>query len=173
MHRTLSAACTTGLLLSALALAGCGSRSSSQPAMTPAAATNHPKVPNIRPPRVLRGQETPRGDSDDESDGVLVVSKEIVQACSELQAVKREASHIDPEEVWLVVLEGLANCMTDGDLKSRSVRVTGDDQGREIVKRVLSARGVPLSRVNFVSRASGNGRVDITLLPADGSETTL
>jgi hypothetical protein len=115
-------------------------------------------------------------DSDDDS-GVLVVSREIVAGCPTLQALRARADEFDPDLVWLLVLESVAECMTNGGLQTRAIAISGDDEHRQIVRDVLGSRGVDPQRVTAtpearrradvcrVKHCPPDARVEIRLVP--------
>ena len=154
------------VVLAATAVAGCGGRSTPD-ATAPQNATGAHQVQAPPPPPSKAQGAAPGETNDPDSAGTLVVSRELVQACPELQLVKAAQSEIEPDMVWLVVLDSLADCMNT-TLRTRKVTVTGGQEQREIVKHVLQAKGVDLTRVAFGS--SYEQRVLLTLAP-EGSST--
>lgn len=138
----------------------------SQQAATP------PPAPQAKPP-----QERAQGGGDsDAEDAELVVGREVIQQCPQLVLVRAHMGEIDPDMVWLAVLEAIADCMgQDGPLASKSLGVSGDEEHRHVVREVLGARGVAPTRVvaTPVSRRGAamcqggtdcNKRVEITIL---------
>jgi hypothetical protein len=108
---------------------------------------------------------------------VLVVSREIVASCPTLQALRARADEFDPDLVWLLVLETVADCMTNGSLESRALAISGDEEHRQIVRDVLGSRGVRPERVTATPEAQRradacrfkhcppDARVEIRLVP--------
>ncbi len=92
------------------------------------------------------GPASGAGGSDDDAE--LVVSREIVQRCPVLRFVRSHANDLDPDMVWLAVLESVADCMAEGGPMSHDViGVSGDEEHRHIVREVLSFKGVAGERV--------------------------
>ena len=158
-----------------------GSRGASQQASTAAAAKNAQVAPTVPgPPQQhagrpsqQRAQPSPEEEGDDAE---LVVGREVIQQCPQLVLVRSHMGEIDPDMIWLAVLEALADCMAqDGPLAARSIGVSGDEEHRHVVREVLGARGVAPTRVvatPISSRAAAmcqggidcNKRVEITVL---------
>jgi hypothetical protein len=62
-------------------------------------------------------------------------------------------AELDPDMVWLAVLESIADCMSEGGpLSGQSLGVSGDEEHRRVVRDVLGTRGVAATRV--VARAA-------------------
>ena len=135
------------------ASAGCAGKHSSSPAPATAGASQP-----TSPPQSARAQTRPEqnegaagagaaaGASDDDAE--LVVSREIVQRCPVLRFVRSHANDLDPDTVWLAVLESVADCMSAGGPMAQDViGVSGDEEHRHIVREVLSFKGVAGERV--------------------------
>jgi len=91
---------------------------------------------------------TPGGKAKNDGDeGVLTVSKEVVNACPNLRKVAEQARSADPEGVWVAILGGVSDCMNEGPLKGRHILVAGDVEHRDVVRMVLFAKGAPMDRV--------------------------
>jgi hypothetical protein len=159
------------------ACVACGGRGASHPPSTAAQAQQtapppSPRAPSAEPSqgRAMGGEE-PQGD-----DAELVVGREVIQQCPQLVLVRGHMGEIDPDMVWLAVLEAVADCMgQDGPLAGKSIGVSGDEEHRHVVREVLGARGVAPTRVvaTPVSRRGAamcqggvdcNKRVEITVL---------
>ncbi len=162
-----------------------GSRGASQQPSTAAAksqqvARTAPKSPSqsINP---SAGPLGPQGRAqeqagEDADDAELVVGREVIQQCPQLVLVRAHMGEIDPDMVWLAVLEAVADCMgQDGPLAGKSIGVSGDEEHRHVVREVLGARGVAPTRViatPISSRGAAmcqggvdcNKRVEITIL---------
>jgi hypothetical protein len=164
-----------------------GNRGASQQAST--AATTKKVAPTVPgpPQHATHGARTPssgtlgppqaQGGEDSEADDAeLVVGREVIQQCPQLVLVRSHMGEIDPDMIWLAVLEALADCMAqDGPLAAKSIGVSGDEEHRHVVREVLGARGVAPTRVvatPISSRAAAmcqggvdcNKRVEITIL---------
>lgn len=164
-----------------------GSRNASRPPST-AAASKGAQPQQVAPTgpssRGAHGATTPstggvgqaQGGDESEDDAELVVGREVIQQCPQLVLVRAHMGEIDPDMVWLAVLEAIADCMgQDGPLAGRSIGVSGDEEHRHVVREVLGARGVAPTRViaTTVSRRGAamcqggvdcNKRVEITIL---------
>ena len=163
-----------------------GSRGASQQAST-AGTKGAPTVPGptqhathgARTPSggaVGPSQERQGGEDSNADDAELVVGREVIQQCPQLVLVRSHMGDIDPDMVWLAVLEALADCMAqDGPLATKSIGVSGDEEHRHVVREVLGARGVAPTRViatPISSRGAAmcqggadcNKRVEITIL---------
>lgn len=166
-----------------------GSRSASQQPSTAASRSGvqqrqAPTVP--APPSQARNpsgsgmgpsqEHAQRGEDSDADDAELVVGREVIQQCPQLVLVRGHMNEIDPDMVWLAVLEAVADCMgQDGPLAGKSIGVSGDEEHRHVVREVLGARGVAPTRV-IATPVSGRGaamcqggvdcnkRVEITIL---------
>jgi hypothetical protein len=157
-----------------------GSRGASQPASTAAAAKNAQVAPTVPgpPQHATRPsqQHAQPAEEPDADDAELVVGREVIQQCPQLVLVRSHMGEIDPDMVWLAVLEALADCMAqDGPLAAKSIGVSGDEEHRHVVREVLGARGVAPTRVvatPISSRGAAmcqggtdcNKRVEITVL---------
>jgi hypothetical protein len=161
-----------------------GSRGASQQAST-AGTKGAPTVPGPSqhathggrtPPSGTLGQPQAQGGQDEGDDAELVVGREVIQQCPQLVLVRSHMGDIDPDMVWLAVLEALADCMgQDGPLAAKNIGVSGDEEHRHVVREVLGARGVAPTRViatPISSRGAAmcqggvdcNRRVEITIL---------
>lgn len=164
-----------------------GSRSASQQPSTAAAKSqqvartapkspsqsNNPSAGPLGPQGRAQGQG---GEDSDADDAELVVGREVIQQCPQLVLVRAHMGEIDPDMVWLAVLEAVADCMgQDGPLSGKSIGVSGDEEHRHVVREVLGARGVAPTRVvatPISSRGAAmcqggvdcNKRVEITIL---------
>jgi len=128
------------------------------------------------PSGTLGPPQAPRGDESQDDDAELVVGREVIQQCPQLVLVRSHMGDIDPDMVWLAVLEALADCMgQDGPLATKNIGVSGDEEHRHVVREVLGARGVAPTRVIATpvsSRGAAmcqggvdcNKRVEITVL---------
>ena len=126
-------------------------------------------------------QASPRADQGspgDDDDAELVVSREIVARCPKLSAVRQHVAELDPDMVWLAVLDSLGECMGAGEpLAAQNLGVSGDEEHRHVVREVLGSRGVAPTRV-IATPTSAQGsaecqggadcskRVEITIAPA-------
>jgi hypothetical protein len=62
--------------------------------------------------------------------------------------VSTHLTEIDPDVVWLRVLESIGDCMKEGGpMAKQSIGVTGNEEHRRIVREVLGAQGVASERV--------------------------
>jgi len=162
-----------------------GSRGATQQASTSGTKKVAPTVPGPSqhatgggrtPPSGTLGQPQPQGADESEDDAELVVGREVIQQCPQLVLVRSHMGDIDPDMVWLAVLEALADCMgQDGPLATKNIGVSGDEEHRHVVREVLGARGVAPTRViatPISSRGAAmcqggvdcNKRVEITIL---------
>jgi hypothetical protein len=114
---------------------------------------------------------------DDEDDAELVVSRDVVSRCPKLRLVRQHVAELDPDMVWLAVLESLGECMGQGGpMAEQSIGVSGDEEHRHVVREVLGSRGVDPTRVIATPAAQGaaecqggadcSKRVEITIAPA-------
>jgi hypothetical protein len=161
-----------------------GSRGASQQAST-AGTKGAPTVPGPSPHATHGARTPPRGPAagapqaqggEEGDDAELVVGREVIQQCPQLVLVRSHMGEIDPDMVWLAVLEALADCMgQDGPLAAKNIGVSGDEEHRHVVREVLGARGVAPTRViatPLSSRGAAmcqggvdcNKRVEITIL---------
>ena len=134
--------CVSGVLLLSFALAAsaCSPR-------------NEPQVPSVaaQPPKPNDAHTT-----------TLVVKKEIVRSCSALTKLHDGVTTVPPDAVWIAILDGLADCMQNGDLRGRSVLLRGAPPARALVAYVLTARGVAPARLAV--GASRDDGVEISLV---------
>jgi hypothetical protein len=142
------------LVLAGASVACGGSRGSSQPPATAAAQPRAHQPPAAGAPGTTESQgEGRRADRDragqgDEDDAELVVSREVVQRCPTLRLVRAHVAELDPDMVWLAVLESIADCMSEsGPMADQSLGVSGDEEHRHVVREVLGTRGVSPTRV--------------------------
>jgi hypothetical protein len=118
-----------------------------------------------------------QGSSGDD-DAELVVSRDIVARCPKLSAVRQHVAELDPDMVWLAVLDSLGECMGAGEpLAAQSLGVSGDEEHRHVVREVLGSRGVAPTRVIAMPTSAQGAaecqggadcskRVEITIAPA-------
>jgi hypothetical protein len=90
-------------------------------------------------------------------------------------------SELDPDMVWLAVLEAIGECMSDGGPMARdSIGVSGDEDHRHIVREVLGTHDVAPTRVIAEPQSSPGAaecqggamcarRVEITIESGRGS----
>jgi hypothetical protein len=163
-----------------------GSRGATQQASTSGAKVA-PTVPGpsqqatrggrTPPSGTLGPSQAPQGAAESqEDDAELVVGRDVIQQCPQLVLVRSHMGDIDPDMVWLAVLEALADCMgQDGPRATKNIGVSGDEEHRHVVREVLGARGVAPTRViatPISSRGAAmcqggtdcNKRVEITIL---------
>jgi hypothetical protein len=196
-HRShLTGAALSAVLVITGAAAACGStHGESKPSATAAGA--EPPQPSGRsasasPSDGARGsadpggarsadQASPRADQGspgDDDDAELVVSRDIVARCPKLSAVRQHVTELDPDMVWLAVLDSLGECMGAGEpLAAQSLGVSGDEEHRHVVREVLGSRGVAPTRVIAMPTSAQGAaecqggadcskRVEITVAPA-------
>ena len=105
------------------------------------------------------------------------MSRDVVARCPKLRLVRQHVAELDPDMVWLAVLESLGECMGQGGpMAEQSIGVSGDEEHRHVVREVLGSRGVAPTRVIATPVAQGaaecqggadcSKRVEITLTPA-------
>ncbi len=76
------------------------------------------------------------------------MSREIVSRCPTLRLVRKHIDEIDPDMVWLAVLESIGDCMSEGGpMSAQQLGVSGDEEHRRVVREVLGTRGVAGERV--------------------------
>jgi hypothetical protein len=161
IHRIHGAGAAVSLLLAGGAVACGGTHAASKPPATAAAAPSTPPVtgPSRTPsaPRG-RGQVSPHGEAHDQSgaggrqdqqgDAELVVDRAVVSRCPTLRLVRAHADELDPDMIWLAVLESIADCMSEGGpMSGQNIGVSGDEEHRHVVREVLGARGVAPTRI--------------------------
>jgi hypothetical protein len=73
----------------------------------------------------------------------------VVQACPNLRVMQSEArTGGAPEGFWIMVLDGVSECMNAGGLSGvRRIAVVGEPGRRDVVRLVLAAKGAPMDRV--------------------------
>jgi hypothetical protein len=137
----------------ATTLACGGAREASR---SPATAASVPKVPQVAAPGAAAtritdaGPDARREATDDQADvdAELVVSRNIVAACPTLRLVRTHMEELDPDMVWLAVLEAIGDCMGEGGpMERENIGVSGDEEHRHIVREVLSTHGIAPTRV--------------------------
>ncbi len=114
---------------------------------------------------------------EDQDNAELVVSRDVVARCPKLRLVRQHVAELDPDMVWLAVLESLGECMGQGGAMSdQNIGVSGDEEHRHVVREVLGTRGVAPTRV-IATPTSAQGaaecqggadcskRVEITVAP--------
>jgi hypothetical protein len=142
-------AVSLALVLAGAAVACGGTKAASR---APAKAAASPP-PAQEQPRAQRGAEPERGRSaeqpgGDDKDAELVVSRDVVGRCPTLRLVKAHVAELDPDMVWLAVLESIADCMSEGGpMASQMLGVSGDEEHRHVVREVLGTRGVAPTRI--------------------------
>lgn len=162
------------LAISTLALVGGAACAGSRPAAKEPSTSVAESTPVSAPRPESPATRAPRAASSSDDGAVLVVAKSVVTACEHLREVAEGTRELEPENVWVVILEGLSDCLSTGGLKAQRLLVTGDAEHRDIVRLVMAAKGAPMDRV--IVRAPPNKscgrkacpsdpRVDITLLP--------
>lgn len=143
------------------ALTGCGGRR--EPPKSAAPAPSAAPVPAASAPHAAaapsstaagNGQpggapDVPQsGDGASGEDAELVVSREVVAACPTLRLVRMHMDELDPDLLWLAVLEAIGDCMgNDGSMAEQSIGVSGDEEHRHIVREILGTQGVAPTRV--------------------------
>ncbi len=116
-------------------------------------------------------------DETSSEDAELVVSREVISACPKLRLVRQHVAELDPNMVWLAVLESLSDCMSEsGPMAGQMVGVSGDEEHRHVVREVLGSRGVAPTRIvaapvsqEGAAECQGGAvcqRVEITIAPA-------
>ena len=101
---------------------------------------------------------------DEPAEATLVVRREIVKVCPPLTELRDRAGNIPPGALWIAILDGLAGCMREGELRGRSIVLRGGKPGRDLVVYVLTARGISRERVaSEPGPAATNGQVEISL----------
>jgi hypothetical protein len=101
-----------------------------------------------REPGVAQEQQPQPQPQPEQGEAELVVSREVVARCPTLRLVRRHVAELDPDMVWLAVLESIAECMSDGGpMSGQSLGVSGDEEHRRVVREVLATRGVAATRV--------------------------
>jgi hypothetical protein len=101
-------------------------------------------------PPPVAGPEEKRELTDNQADedAELVVSRNIVAACPTLRLVRTHMEELDPDMVWLAVLEAIGDCMGEGGpMEQKNIGVSGDEEHRHIVREVLSTHGIAPTRV--------------------------
>jgi hypothetical protein len=182
-HKSHGACALLVAAIGAACVACGGSRNASQPPSTAAAskgahpqqvAPTAPAAPSHAANPSTGGVGQAQGEQSDD-DAELVVGREVIQQCPQLVLVRAHMGEIDPDMVWLAVLEAVADCMgQDGPLAGRTIGVSGDEEHRHVVREVLGARGVaptrvvatPVSRCGATMCQGGvdcNKRVEITI----------
>jgi len=119
------------------------------PATATAATPPRPATPPGAPAAQARPdvQQHATDDQSDE-DAELVVSRNIVAACPTLRLVRMHVAELDPDMVWLAVLEAIGDCMAEGGpMERQNIGVSGDEEHRHIVREVLSTHGIAPTRV--------------------------
>jgi hypothetical protein len=116
-------------------------------------------------------------DGNDDDNAELVVSRDVVSRCPKMRLVRQHVAELDPDMVWLAVLESLGECMGQGGpMADQNVGVSGDEEHRHVVREVLGTRGVAPTRVvatptsvQGAAECQGGGdcskRVEITIAP--------
>lgn len=161
--------CGGGLaMVLACAAAACGG--SHAPARAPATASARATGPASKPVPSLRespgateeqngpGGNEPnaeqnqpnggQGPQGEQGDAELVVSRDVVAKCPTLRLVRKHVEELDPDMVWLAVLESIGDCMSEGGPMARqSLGVSGDEEHRRVVREVLGTRGIAPERV--------------------------
>ena len=159
-----------------------GESKTAQSASAPAAPSANPASPAPAQPSAAgapHGSAAPPGssDQDDEDDAELVVSRDVVARCPKLRLVRQHVAELDPDMVWLAVLESLGECMGQGGpMAAQTIGVSGDEEHRHVVREVLGSRGVAPTRVIATPVSQGaaecqggadcSKRVEITIAPA-------
>jgi hypothetical protein len=186
IHSHLEAA-SLALVLGVAAVACGGTHAGSQKPATAAAPAR------VQPSRILgrgpgaaeqqpgRTQEEPGVNRDqagqgEDGDAELVVSRDVVARCPTLRLVKAHVAELDPDMVWLAVLEAIADCMSEsGPMSAQSLGVSGDEEHRHVIREVLGSRGVAPTRVVAEPQSSAGAaecqagtdchkRVEITII---------
>jgi hypothetical protein len=197
-HRSHVTGATLSLLLAGTLVACAGAHADSKAPQSAAAAASGQSA--AQPPAAHPGESAggasggsgasgaggaPRGSSappgagaqDDQDDAELVVSRDVVARCPKLRLVRQHVAELDPDMVWLAVLESLGECMGQGGpMAEQSIGVSGDEEHRHVVREVLGSRGVAPTRVIATPVAQGaaecqggadcSKRVEITIAPA-------
>jgi hypothetical protein len=125
------------------------------PQVAPTLASAGSDAPSSGPQRPMKAVAaqtggSPRRDLDgaEGDDAELIVGREVVARCPTLRLVRQHTSEFDPDTIWLVVLESIAECMSQGGTMSQqAIGVSGDEEHRHVVREVLGVRGVAPTRV--------------------------
>ena len=80
--------------------------------------------------------------------GVLVIAGTIVRRCPALKVMRTNPPRMDDDSAWLAILQNLADCMDNGDLKSERIVVTGGEQTGPLVRYLLAKMGIDRERVD-------------------------
>ena len=129
--------------------------------------TSHPPVPPTPP----KPQAQPSKSANDQGlelhraanaspTGVLVVAADIVHQCPGLKAIKASPPTPDDDAAWLAILQRLAECMGQGDLRQDRVVVSGGMQAGTMVRFVLAKMGIERDRVELIGDDSGTCDLD-------------
>ena len=108
-------------------------------------------------PQVAKGvanaqsESTPALDEEEPQAAKLVVARDVVQACPNLRVMQAEArAGVPPDSFWIMVLDGVSECMNDGGLAgAQHIAVVGEAPRRDVVRLVLAAKGAPMDRVEL------------------------
>jgi hypothetical protein len=94
----------------------------------------------------------------DPPDGVLVVSRDIVQRCpavlvdpandGEGDGAREDRRAKAPRAQWLLVLDSLAGCLTNGEMRTERLRISGGATPAGVIRDLLGDRGVDRGRVD-------------------------
>jgi hypothetical protein len=69
--------------------------------------------------------------------------------------------------MWLVILDRLADCMQNGDLRGRTIVLRGARSSRELVSAFLRERGVDDGRVVMIAAPEEVGALlEVSLAPS-------
>lgn len=149
----------------------------------PGTASGHAAAPGTSTAHGAPNAQPGAGDDqaeqgNDEDTAELVVSRDVVSRCPKLRLVRQHVAELNPDMVWLAVLESLGECMGQGGAMSeQNIGVSGDEEHRHVVREVLGTRGVAPTRViatptsaQGAAECQGGGdcskRVEITVAPS-------
>ncbi|HEY1693468.1 MAG TPA: hypothetical protein VGG39_14975 [Polyangiaceae bacterium] len=168
------------LATGALATACGGTHAASKPPATAQGSVQaQPATPEVpgSPLDGAPGDRSAQAGASADDDAQLVIAADVVARCPLLGLVRSRVGDFDPDTVWLIALESIADCMSRrGPMAGDNLGVSGDEDHRHVVRRVLGARGVSPTRVvaRAASRAGAaecqggapcNRRIEITLVP--------
>ncbi len=186
-HRSHVAGATLSVVLAAVtgaAMACSSTHAESKPVATavgtdPPKASSHSASASPTPADnavPVAADQAPPAAADDDAE--LVVGRDVVARCPKLGVVRQHVAELDPDMVWLAVLDSLGECMgANAPLAGQNIGVSGDEDHRHVVREVLGSRGIAPTRV-IATPTSAQGaaecqggadcskRVEITIAPA-------
>jgi hypothetical protein len=133
----------------ALVLAGSACARVVGPSAPPASATQATSavVAVAAHPEISVAVHAKDDDADDDRRGTLVIRGDLVDSCGSVRGAHTPSG--EENMLWRALVDSVATCMNDGELRGRHVVIGGSSRAQMIAKFILTERGVAAERVEL------------------------